>query len=135
MSKQVDKLMALARQWVEARTKGQGGSSQQDALRQALEAALKPVEPVTDEENERFSRDVSNFKGADPEATKYALKRFLRNRAAPPAQTPPPRLTDDEVIEIAKLGWWKSDSDITSDGLDIARAIETAVRAKFGVQE
>ena len=37
-------------------------------------------EPVTDEENEKFSRDVSGFKGADPEATKYALEEFLRNR-------------------------------------------------------
>lgn len=46
----------------------------------------QPKEPeqslqVTDEENEQFSRDVSNFKGADPEATKYALETFLRNRA------------------------------------------------------
>jgi hypothetical protein len=66
---------------------------------------------------------------------KSVIEDMLLASAAPPAQTPPPRLTDDEVIEIAKLGWWKSDSDITSDGLDIARAIETAVRAQFGVQE
>lgn len=38
--------------------------------------------PVTDEENEKFSRDVSNFNGADPEATKYALEEFLKSRAA-----------------------------------------------------
>jgi hypothetical protein len=53
----------------------------------------EPVCGVTDEENEKFSRDVSNFKGADPEATKYALEQFLKNRkATPPAQRtePPP---------------------------------------------
>jgi hypothetical protein len=41
---------------------------------------LAQPEQVTDEENERFSDTVSNFKGADPEATKYALEEFLRNR-------------------------------------------------------
>ena len=39
---------------------------------------------VTDAENEQFSHDVSNFSGADPEATKYALEAFLSNRTATP---------------------------------------------------
>ena len=56
-----------------------------NALRKALEAEqVQGVEPVTDEENERFSQNVGNFNGADPEATKYALDEFLKNRSAPP---------------------------------------------------
>jgi hypothetical protein len=59
----------------------------------ALESVReKPAqqEPVTDEENEKFSRDVSNFKGTDEGATMYALERFLKNRTAPqPAQQEP----------------------------------------------
>lgn len=48
------------------------------------EADRKPAqqEPVTDEENERFSRDVSNFKGTDEAATMYALEKFLKGRRA-----------------------------------------------------
>lgn len=44
--------------------------------------AARPLEvaPVTDEENEKFSRDVSNFKGSDPEATKFALEQFAASR-------------------------------------------------------
>jgi hypothetical protein len=55
-----------------------------------LEKALaEQQEPVTDEENEKFSRDVSNFKGADPEATKHALEEFLKGRMAEqPAPVP-----------------------------------------------
>ena len=51
-----------------------------DLMREALAEQPAQQEPVTDEENEKFSRDVSNFKGADPEATKHALEEFLRNR-------------------------------------------------------
>lgn len=58
------------------------GCSIEQAWNCLLAAAPQPAqqEPVTDEENEKFSRDVSNFKGADPEATKHALEEFLRNR-------------------------------------------------------
>jgi hypothetical protein len=57
------------------------------ALREALAEQPAQQEPVTDEENEKFSRDVSNFKGTDEGATMYALERFLKNRTAPqPAQ-------------------------------------------------
>ena len=63
--------------------------AENEALRAALEQPR--VEPVTDEENERFSQDVSNFPGADPEATKYALEAFLKNRTiAPPQPAPQP---------------------------------------------
>jgi hypothetical protein len=47
MITQIDRLMTLAEKWVEARTKGDGGSPQQNALRSALESALKQGEPVT----------------------------------------------------------------------------------------
>lgn len=58
--------------------------------REKIEAALRaelPKEvatPVTDEEIEKFSHDVSSFKGAEPEATKFALEQFAASR--PPAQ-------------------------------------------------
>ena len=52
----------------------------EEILEEALAEQPAQQEPVTDEENEKFSRDVSGFKGADPEATKYALEEFLRNR-------------------------------------------------------
>jgi len=71
------------------------------AINEALAAPVQePDSDVTDEENEKFSRDVSNFKGADPEATKYALDQFLKNRKAnpPAAQRQWVGLTDDEIL-------------------------------------
>jgi hypothetical protein len=53
-------------------------------------------EPVTDEENEKFSRDVSNFKGTDEAATMYALEKFLRNRAL--AQPEQERITSKRIV-------------------------------------
>lgn len=78
----------------------------QKVLRAALDAEPAQVqEPVADEENERFSEDVSNFAGSDPEATKHALEAFLTRRAqaqqpAPPADVP--LLTPAQIIELAK---------------------------------
>jgi hypothetical protein len=43
----VNELMALARQWVQARTKGHSGSSQENTLRAALKDVLKPDNPIT----------------------------------------------------------------------------------------
>ena len=56
--------------------------------RKAVKLSDGEVVAVTDEENERFSQDVSNFKGADPEATMYALEQFLKRRAALTALNP-----------------------------------------------
>jgi hypothetical protein len=78
---------------------------------------------VTDEENEKFSRDVSNFKGTDEAATMYALEKFLKGRMAPqPAQRKP--LTDEQISEIvtASTGWRIPQSSHYS----LARAIEAA---------
>lgn len=86
---------------------------------------------VTDEENERFSRDVSNFKGADPEATKYALEQFLKNRGQRPAQTPPPRLTDSELVEIYRQ---VHPVERRTEGKPYVRAVESAVRKQWARQ-
>jgi len=60
------------------------------AIKEALaQPAQEPNDDVTDEENEQFSRNVSNFKGADPEATKYAICQFLRGRKPAAQQTEP----------------------------------------------
>lgn len=71
------------------------GAENRDEFITLVEQALAQQEPnpwseaVTDQENEKFSMDVSTFSGADPEATKYALEQFLRNRAKEqPAQEP-----------------------------------------------
>lgn len=76
---------------------GQPNQDVQDALRVALNEPEQG--PVTDEENERFSQDVSDFSGADPEATKYALEEFLRNRAK--AQQPSPARYSVDIDQIA----------------------------------
>lgn len=97
MNKQIDELMRLAdayaNDYAASCLGGSAGDENRKALQSSLEAALKPGEPaasesVTDEENERFSQDVSNFKGADPEATMYALEQFLKRRAALTALNP-----------------------------------------------
>lgn len=97
----------------------------------SIEQSVKlSVEPVTDEENEQFSNDVSNFAGADPEATKYALERFLKRRAN---TTDVSLLTDDDLYSAAvSIGWnvnYMDDSEI-----EFARAIEQLVRKKSGLK-
>jgi len=62
------------------------------------DSVQEPDGDVTDEENEQFSRDVSNFKGADPEATAYALEQFLKNRKA--AAQPVHVLESDKQIGV-----------------------------------
>ena len=55
--------------------------------------------------------------------------------AAPPAQTPPPRLTDDEigsVLESPADVRWLIEADPISRYRMFARAIETAVRKQAG---
>jgi hypothetical protein len=80
-----------------------------DALRTAIEQALavqpkqEPDYEVSDEENEQFSLDVSNFKGADPEATKYALEQFLKNRTHPQPKQEPVALAEQYARSHAKF--------------------------------
>jgi hypothetical protein len=89
-------------------------------------------EPVTDEENEKFSRDVSNFKGTDEGATMYALERFLKNRTAPqPAQRKP--LTDEQMREVLRTCQSDAVELLRSRWLyvkEFARAIEAKLRSK-----
>jgi len=122
MSKQVDELMALARQWVEARTKDQGDSPQQDALRTALEDALKPGEP--EQSVRHVEIPAKNWEEMCVRPPKHV--HGLPVDTAPPAQTPP-RLTDDAIEELFYVESLRD--------LSFARAIETAVRAQFGMQE
>jgi hypothetical protein len=173
MSKQIDQLMSLAQHWVQARTKGQGGSSQQDALRQALEAALKPGEPTPPFGSKRkaamaiytppfkylrgYIFDSQNLMVADDDKVDGAVAAQVRGwgrlgylpngaelqdeigqmvadalnayYAAPPAQKPPPRLTDEQLSQVMEQ------VDFTYAPTKFARAIETAVRRQFGVQE
>ena len=126
-------------------------------------AAKQPAqqEPVTDEENEKFSRDVSGFKGADPEATKYALEEFLRNRvpaigdiralkhrihalegdvigykqlldaAEQPAQRKP--LTRQHINQMmADAGW--QNSAIRQADLDKVEKVARAIEAAHGIK-
>jgi hypothetical protein len=56
-----------------------------------------------------------------------------RKAAAPPAQTPvPPRLTDAELIEIYRQ---EHPVERRMKGNSFARAIESAVRKQFGVND
>jgi hypothetical protein len=97
MTEQIETLMSLARKWVQARVSGNGGSPEQDALRQALEAALKPGEPVafrtfdgeggydyrTFDENENYQAE---WESANPNHKGWVDPLYT---SAPPAQTPP----------------------------------------------
>lgn len=81
-------------------------------LRQALEAALKPGEH-------------------DAVAVHMAHCNPTPLYATPPAQTPP-RLTDDEFTAIYTQ--WEESAG-SSDGWTLERAIESAVRRQFGINE
>lgn len=108
-----------------------------------IEQSVK-VESVTDEENEQFSNDVNNFIGADPEATKYALDRFLKRRAN---TADVPLLTDDVINAEAtkhqlstteERHWYGDDYTVSVNNIkganDFARAIEQLVRKKSGLK-
>lgn len=111
MKKTVNELMALADEYAKAWHASQTSrliaayddGDHRKVLREALETALnlKQSEYVSDEENEQFSQDVSNFKGADPEATKYALGRFLRNRLKLRLWEPLPSKVTEEMHQAA----------------------------------
>lgn len=86
-------------------------------LRDLLPPEQEPVQPassgaVTHEENEKFSHDVSDFKGSDPEATKYALEAFLSRRTKTIAQ--PDR--DRPQAEAGRMGHRCSDWLLSAGG-------------------
>ena len=79
-------------------------------------------EPVTDKENEKFSRDVSNFKGTDEAATMYALEKFLKGRMAPePAQRTWVGLTHQQAKFVVQA--WDG-----NDAYVLCRAIEAKLK-------
>jgi hypothetical protein len=107
-----------------------------EALKQAIEAALKPGEPIG------WSITCNgNHTGNFYQSSEVAEVRLIEaNRkypkdvrtieplfAAPPAQTPPRRLTDYQISVIAV--------DNPPDVHIYGRAIETAVRKQFGVND
>lgn len=105
-----------------------------DLMRNALSKVEQ--EPVTDEENEQFSEDVSNFKGADPEATKFALEQFLKRREMHPATIPQSMkqsLTDEQILASNYPDGEENGPIIAAPDFEIiafARAIETALNNK-----
>jgi hypothetical protein len=106
---QVDELMDLIANEVAAAERGAF-----DRIRKALEAALKP--------------DVS--KGTGQYSDIISDGGFDPRNAAPPAQTPvPPRLTDEQWHKILRDESWDSDDWVYE------RAIESAVRKQFGVND
>ncbi len=142
MTKQIDELMALATEYARAMAYDGATHIHRDKLRSALEAALKPggepvAEIIADEDGYAFIKwhgDESRFHEIHPIGTKFYT--------APPAQTPPPLLTDDEigsVLESPADVRWLIEADPISRYRMFARAIESAVRKQwaeqFGVQE
>ena len=65
---------------------------------------------------------------------RIAGRLYTKTLSAPPAQTPPPRLTEHEMNAACKseTGCWMCP---TGDDLKFARAIESAVRKQFGVND
>jgi hypothetical protein len=175
MTKQIDELMELAND-VYAHKNGAF-----DALRTALEAALKP-DPSCDDVKlaekimsdcghntndthllERITNRIAmhtsppvqpDVKPGEPIGYRYKYKNCFGNvvwsfeppssidtqvletvpvyTAAPPAQTtPPPRLAIGQLCEAIK----KSRGYVTDDEVVMARAIESAVRRQFGVND
>lgn len=140
MPKQIDELMALAddyADWAEAKGKGHPTYAEsRQALQSALEAALNYPLP-DDLYDSKDWRDAdyagrvewlhTMYEGKKAELDAHLIGREQIYTAAPPAQTPPPRLTDDAIEELFYVESLRD--------LSFARAIETAVRTQFGVQE
>lgn len=121
MVKQIDELMKLAFAYRMADTVDLWPTERE--LRTALEAALKPGD-----DDEPYECPVCGE--LDPCTSCGDPHCGL---IAPPAQTPPPRLTVDDKLQIAL------DCNIRvrtgSGAVKFATAIETAVRKQFGVND
>lgn len=123
MNNQIETIMALADEYMAQERDGTNGYEARQALKQALEAALKPGEPVAWSYTSAFG-SVQVFTSEPPSGLKEKCVPLYT--AAPPAQTPPPRLTDEQIKAI-----WKDVDGFYS----LVRAIETAVRKQFGVND
>ena len=158
--------LALAELLSAAVQKGKGLERENAELRTSLEAALKPGEAwleaaiaweVCASIHQRFAKvKDALYKTRHADFVNYAER--ARKNVAAPAQTPPPRLSDEEVEyphppakppvyataantksvrDGFEMGGYEKEPGYYSEAQldEFARAIETAVRAKFGVQE
>jgi hypothetical protein len=116
--------MALADEYASSKDSPTYGIENRVALKAALEAALKPGEPIG------YRYKYLNFMGDevwafDPPRNGKVLETVPVYTAAPPAKTPPPRLTDDDLMAAHCGG---------KDMVDGLRAVETAVRKQWAKQ-
>ena len=121
----IDELMELADAFAETADHF-GYVRARSRLKSALEAALVQGKPYDQQAMELC--DECGWKAVMP-----GEPCLLCSKPDPvQAQTPPPRLTEDEIIETARsLGWWTADKEIADDALRLSRAIEAAVRKQF----
>jgi hypothetical protein len=100
------------------------------------EAALKPGgESEQDKMTAMVDAAMIEMKNIHPPLRRSECQRLIAAalQAAPPAQTPPPRLTEQEINHCIKFP--SAGSALKRDGSTsqrIARAIETAVRKQAG---
>jgi len=103
MTNQIDELMALADEYATAiATQGEAHDhAARDALRQALEAALKPVEPTL---WARYPRYTGGHQAIEVTLKKPEGKDWVAfcEVGAPPAQTPPSAIQEAEWRGITK---------------------------------
>jgi len=92
------------------------------------DAALKPGEPMAFYDGKKFygSREAASMCMADTE------KLVPVYTAAPPAQTPPPRLTYGQVVDVIASTGYSAEAEKYHT---VSRAIESAVRRSFGVND
>jgi hypothetical protein len=124
MTNQIDELMALADEYMVQERDGANGFEARQALKQALEAALKPGGLVA-------------FVGGQRKGWTYLAGRVNLTpgtplyTTAPPAQTHLYPLSDHVIEDIWMIAREANDFQIL-----FARAIETAVRRQFlGIDE
>lgn len=95
---------------------------------------------------EQLEKERNAWKEIAEIRNQIAITYQARAVAAPPAQTPPPRLTDEQIEEcdaMARQSFRRAQSQVRgqlimpSDGFDwhFASAIETAVRKQFGIKD
>jgi hypothetical protein len=104
-------------------------------FRQALEAALKPGKPIyqTQMLGTKLWYDQGHLDYEYHKKCGHTCRVVYT--AAPPAQTPPPRLTVGILNSAYRESFGLIDSRLVGDQIKFARAIETAVRKQFGVTE
>lgn len=148
MNNQIDELMRLFDEAAEAsfdqglhrRTIDDAPEEKREEFRKALEAALKPGEPEFDDcaasptgkhsESWFCNSNCTHCGTGAVDEPLYWHDTETDTPTAPPAQTPP-RLTVSEIFEADPL----PHSMFDDERVEFARAIESAVRAHFGVND